>query len=95
MPEISAHASWDFPRGPAAARILLAVGAERGLSSAACLAGTGLDPHHLDDASVTVKAGQKSADFIAKTFKIGARNDVRVYAAVDGQGTRATLTVVP
>jgi len=46
-------------------------------------------------ATVTVKAGQESADFIAKTFKIGAKNDVRIYASVDGQGTRTILTVVP
>lgn len=46
-------------------------------------------------ATVTVKAGEQSADFKAKTFKIGAKNDVRVYASLDGQGTRTVLTVVP
>jgi len=46
-------------------------------------------------ATVTVKAGQQSADFNAKTFKIGAKNDVRIYASINGQGTRTVLTVVP
>ena len=45
--------------------------------------------------TVTVKAGTQSADFIAKTFQIGAKNETRVYASVDGQGTRTVLTVVP
>jgi len=42
-----------------------------------------------------VKAGAQSADFDANTFKIGAKNDTRIYASVDGQGTRTVLTVVP
>lgn len=46
-------------------------------------------------ATVTVKAGHDTADFTAKTFKIGAENDVRVYASVNGQGTRTILKVTP
>lgn len=45
--------------------------------------------------SVTVEAGQTTATFTAKTFKIGAENDVRIYASVDGQGTRTVLKVIP
>ena len=45
--------------------------------------------------SITIKAGEQSANFVAKTFKIGAENDVRVYASVNGQGTRTVLTVLP
>jgi uncharacterized repeat protein (TIGR03803 family) len=46
-------------------------------------------------ATVTVKAGAQSATFNASTFKIGAKNETRVYASVEGQGTRTVLTVVP
>jgi hypothetical protein len=44
---------------------------------------------------VTVKAGHDTANFTARTFKIGAENDVRVYASVNGQGTRTVLKVTP
>jgi len=46
-------------------------------------------------ATVTVKAGESTAAFTAKTFRIGAENDTRVYASVDGQGTRTVLKVTP
>lgn len=46
-------------------------------------------------ATVKVKAGETSASFVIKTMPIGAENDVRIYASVDGQGTRTVLKVVP
>lgn len=46
-------------------------------------------------ATVTVKAGESTAAFTAKTFQIGAENDTRVYASVNGQGTRTVLKVTP
>ena len=46
-------------------------------------------------ATVTVKAGAQTATFDASTFKIGAKNETRVYASVEGQGTRTVLTIVP
>jgi AraC-like DNA-binding protein len=53
--------SWDFRRGPAAARILVELGADHGLSPVACLAGTGLSPRDLDDPDTVVEAGQELA----------------------------------
>jgi hypothetical protein len=36
-------------------------------------------------ATVIVKVGHDTASFTAKTFKIGAENNVRVYASVTGR----------
>ena len=45
--------------------------------------------------SVIVPAGMNTATFKVKTFKIGAQNISRIYASVDGQGTRTVVTVDP
>jgi AraC-like DNA-binding protein len=50
---------WDFPRAPAAARLFVQVGGERGLSPEACLAGTGLTVGDLDDPQTQVEAVQE------------------------------------
>lgn len=60
-PSIAEAPAWDHPRGSAAARILVELGVERGLSAGACLAGTGLSLPELDDAVTQVEAGQELA----------------------------------
>ncbi len=55
----SEFASWDFPRSPAATRVLLSVGRERGVSASACLAGTGLAEGDLADPERWLEAGQE------------------------------------
>lgn len=54
-------ASWDFRRGPAAARILVELGADHGVPARQCLAGTGLTPALLADPDTLVEAGQELA----------------------------------
>ncbi|MBJ7520742.1 MAG: AraC family transcriptional regulator ligand-binding domain-containing protein [Solirubrobacteraceae bacterium] len=53
--------AWDFRRTAAAARLLVAVGTDRGLDAATCLAGTGLTVADLDAADAEVEAGQELA----------------------------------
>jgi len=50
---------WDFRRSPAAARILVELGADHGLSSSQCLTGTGLLAADLHDSDTAVEAGQE------------------------------------
>lgn len=50
---------WDFPRGTAGARGLVAAGAEFGLSAERCLHGTGLDEHRLAQPQTAVQAGHE------------------------------------
>lgn len=51
--------AWDHPRGPAAARILVGLGAENGMTESACLAGTALSAARLADPATQVEAGQE------------------------------------
>jgi uncharacterized repeat protein (TIGR03803 family) len=46
-------------------------------------------------ATVTVPAGATTANFTIRTSTIGNNGDVRVYAAVNGQGIRTVFTIVP
>jgi uncharacterized repeat protein (TIGR03803 family) len=46
-------------------------------------------------ANVTVPAGAKTATFTIKALSIGALENVRVYAWVNGQGVRTTLKLLP
>lgn len=57
----AAMATWDHPRGTAATRILLDVGADHGVGAAVLLAGTGLAPADLGDPAREVEAGQELA----------------------------------
>ncbi|WP_320669153.1 AraC family transcriptional regulator [Patulibacter defluvii] len=50
---------WDFPRGPNGVRVLVAVGVDRGLRVADCLAGSGIAPATLDDPDGWIAAGQE------------------------------------
>lgn len=61
MHATTAAPAWDHPRGPAAARILVELGGERGVSESACLAGTGLSAARLADPGTQVEAGQELA----------------------------------
>jgi uncharacterized repeat protein (TIGR03803 family) len=45
--------------------------------------------------TVTVPAGATTANFTIQTSTIGNNGDVRVYAAVNGQGVRTVFTIVP
>jgi uncharacterized repeat protein (TIGR03803 family) len=45
--------------------------------------------------SVKVREGQTRAKFDVQTFQIGAENNSRLYAGVDGQGVRTVVTVEP
>jgi AraC-like DNA-binding protein len=71
---------WDFPRGPAGARVFVQVGAERGLSPEVCLAGTGLAAADLDDPHTQVEAIQELTI---------ARNLLRRLGAPPGLGADA------
>lgn len=53
--------AWDFRRGPAGARLLVAVGEAHGLDAASCLAGTGLTTSDLARDETEVEAGQELA----------------------------------
>ena len=46
-------------------------------------------------ATVTVPAGATTVNFTIQTSTIGNNGDVRVYAAVNGQGIRTVFTIVP
>ena len=72
--------AWDFPRSAAAARILVALGAEHDLDAAACLAGSGIDARTLDDPSAEIEAGQEIAV---------ARNLLRLLGDPPGLGADA------
>jgi AraC-like DNA-binding protein len=52
-------AYWDYPRIPGVVRVLLEVGAERGMPAGAGLAGTGLAFDDLNDPDALVEAGQE------------------------------------
>lgn len=82
----SAAPSWDFPRSTVAARILLDVAEESGLTRHACLAGTGLRTADLDDPGFEIEAGQEMT--IARNLlrRLGDRPGLGVRA-----GTRYTL----
>lgn len=85
FPDMDAPA-WDFRRGPAGARLLVEVGADRGLDAAACLAGTGLAAVDLARDDAEVEAGQELA--IARNL-VGALGDVAGLGA--DAGSRYTL----
>ncbi|MBP2192722.1 AraC family transcriptional regulator [Nocardia goodfellowii] len=53
--------TWDHPRGPAATRILVELGAAHGLTAAECLSGTGLRSADLDRADTFIEGGQELA----------------------------------
>jgi AraC-like DNA-binding protein len=53
--------SWDYPRGPSGARVLIELAKELGLENATYLAGTGLVPADLDDPECVVHGGQELA----------------------------------
>ncbi|MEV0248635.1 AraC family transcriptional regulator ligand-binding domain-containing protein [Nocardia sp. NPDC050712] len=74
--------TWDHPRGPAATRILVDLGAEHGLSAADCLSGSGLRPADLERPDLVVEAGQELA--IARTLlhRIGDRPGLGVAAGL-------------
>lgn len=63
FPDMSAQTSpsWDFRRGPAAARILVELGADHGVAASACLAGTGITAATLHDPETPIEAGQELA----------------------------------
>lgn len=52
-------AHWDFPRNISSARVLVGLGADHGLSTAQCLAGTGIRRELLDTADAEVEAEQE------------------------------------
>ena len=56
----SDSASWDFPRSPAATRVLLSIAAEEGVSASSCLAGTGLTEGDLADPELWLEAAKLS-----------------------------------
>lgn len=53
--------TWDHPRGTAAARLMVELGAERGLDITDLLAGTRLDEQYLADPESELEAGQELA----------------------------------
>lgn len=71
--------SWDFPRSPVGARLLLRTGVEYGLPDEVCLAGTGLDEADLERRG-QIEAGQE--------LRI-ARNIMREAGDPPGLGARA------
>ncbi|MEV0759057.1 AraC family transcriptional regulator ligand-binding domain-containing protein [Nocardia sp. NPDC050435] len=80
------HPAWDHPRGPAAARILVGLGAEHAVSASACLAGTGLRPADLERPDTVVEAGQELTVARNLLRRIGDRPGLGVTA-----GTRYTV----
>src|SRR4051794_27236508 len=72
--------SWDFRRGPAAARILVELGADHGLTPQQCLAGTGLAPAALADPDTVVEAGQELAIARHLITRVGDRPGLGVEA---------------
>ena len=78
--------SWDFRRGPAAARVLVALGVEHGLDETAALAATGLAPAALDDRATLVEAAQELA--IARNLIVALGDPPGLGAAA---GKRYTL----
>lgn len=79
-------ASWDFRRGPAAARILVELGADHGVSPKQCLAGTGLTPATLADPETLVEAGAELAIARHLITQLGDRPGLGVQA-----GARYTI----
>ncbi|GAA1974654.1 AraC family transcriptional regulator [Amycolatopsis minnesotensis] len=71
--------SWDFPRSPVGARLLVRTGVERGLTVDQCLAGTGLTERDLDEAE-RIEASQE--------LRTG-RNLVRRLGDLPGLGVQA------
>ncbi len=65
--------AWDHPRGPAAARILVELGGEYGMSAGECLSGTGLCAADLARPDTVVEAGQELAIARALLDRIGDR----------------------
>ncbi|WP_320669124.1 AraC family transcriptional regulator [Patulibacter defluvii] len=53
--------SWDYRRGTAGVRLILAVAADHGVTAEACLAGSGVDRADLDDPDRLIEAGQELA----------------------------------
>ncbi|MFQ6395468.1 AraC family transcriptional regulator ligand-binding domain-containing protein [Nocardia sp. KC 131] len=51
--------AWDHPRGTGAARILVELGVDRGLTTSECLIGSGLSRGELNDPDTQVEAGQE------------------------------------
>ncbi|NNH68518.1 helix-turn-helix domain-containing protein [Nocardia uniformis] len=84
-------ATWDHPRGPAAARILLELGNEHGLTAAECLAGTGLTRTDLERPDTFVEAGQELAIARAIIGRVG--DSVGLGAAAGLRYTVGTLGV--
>ncbi|SDI22638.1 AraC-type DNA-binding protein [Actinokineospora alba] len=71
--------TWDFPRGPVGARLLLKTGLDHGLSARQCLVGTGLAEHDLDELD-RIDATQE--------LRVG-RNLVRRLGDLPGLGVQA------
>jgi AraC-like DNA-binding protein len=63
---------WDLPKTLAGARVLVAAGRARGLSTTDCVAGTGVAPSALDDPTAEIMAWQEVA--IARNI-VGALGD--------------------
>ncbi|WP_420956141.1 AraC family transcriptional regulator [Burkholderia gladioli] len=92
---------WDFTRSPASARLLVNFGAERGVSRAALLAGTGLSDTQLDDPNIEVTAAQelRLTDNLLRSlgrpaglgFEVGLRYHFSAYG-VWGYGLIASAT---
>lgn len=80
--------SWNFARGPAGVRLMLAAGADRGVSAETLLHGSGLDAAALDDPLYAVEAGQELQ--VARTLQRAVPEADRLGLAVD-VGRRTTL----
>ncbi|WP_194818201.1 AraC family transcriptional regulator [Nocardia sp. XZ_19_385] len=74
--------TWDHPRGPAAARILVDLGIEHGLTAAECLSGTGLHPADLERPDTFVEGGQELAIARNLLSRIGDRPGLGVTAGM-------------
>ncbi|GAA5094356.1 AraC family transcriptional regulator ligand-binding domain-containing protein [Nocardia iowensis] len=77
---VSVAPGWDHPRAAAAARILVEVGTERGMTVGACLAGSGLRAEDLVAPGFQLEAGQELTV---------ARNLIRALGDSPGLGTEA------
>lgn len=71
--------TWDFPRSPVGARLLVQAGVDHGLTARQCLAGTGLTERGLDDVD-QIEATQE--------MRVG-RNLVRRLGDLPGLGVQA------
>ncbi len=61
MAAIAKSPSWDFRRGPAAARVLVELGIDHGVPAEHALAGSGLTAATLQDPETQIEAGQELA----------------------------------